>query len=67
MLTESKTIDQVLIDQNNIVHLRETTVVFRDGEEIARTYHRTTLTEGSAIGNLPANVQAICQAAWYAH
>ena len=64
MLTETKQVDQVMIDQNKIVHIRESIIVFRDGVEIARTYHRTTLAPGSDTSAWPENVQAICQAAW---
>ncbi len=64
MLKESQQVDQVMVDQNKIVHIRESIIALRDDVEIARTYHRTTLTQGQDVSAWPENVQAICQAAW---
>jgi hypothetical protein len=35
-----------------------------DGNTIAKTYHRTSLTPGQDLTGQPTNVQAIAQAAW---
>jgi hypothetical protein len=35
-----------------------------DGNTIAKTYHRTSLTPGQDLTGQPANVQAIATAAW---
>jgi hypothetical protein len=43
---------------------REATRVLRDGEQIAQTYHRTSLTPGQDLTGQPINVVAICNAAW---
>lgn len=64
MLTETKQVDQLMVDQNKIVHIRESIIVFRDDVEIARTYHRMTLTPGSDVSSMQDSVQAICRAAW---
>jgi len=32
--------------------------------QLSQTYHRTSLTPGQDITDQPANVQAICNAAW---
>jgi hypothetical protein len=36
----------------------------KDGEEIAKKYHRTSLTPGQNLTGQPAQVVAICNAAW---
>lgn len=64
MLTEQKTIDRVEVVENGIVQVREVNRVLKDGAEIARNFHRWTLTPGQDVSDQAANVQAICQAAW---
>jgi hypothetical protein len=63
-LTETKVIDQVTVCENGIVLYREATRILKDGEQIAQTYHRTSLTPGQDLTGQPANVIAIAQAAW---
>jgi len=63
-LTETKVIDQITVTENGIVLYREATKVLRDGEEIAKTYHRSSLTPGQDLTGVPANVAAICNVAW---
>jgi len=62
--TETKTIDQITVTENGIVLYREATRILKDGEQIAQTYHRTSLTPGQDLTGQPANVVAICNAAW---
>jgi hypothetical protein len=63
-LTETKEIDRVEVVSNGIIQVREATRIIKDGAEIAKTYHRWTLTPGQDVSDQPANVQSICQAAW---
>lgn len=63
-LTETTTVDQITVTENGTVLYREATRVLRDGAEIAKTYHRTSLTPGQDLTGQPANVVAIAQAAW---
>ena len=63
-LTETKVIDQITVVENGTVLYRETTRILKDGDEIAKTYHRTSLTPGQDLTGQPANVVAICNAAW---
>jgi hypothetical protein len=65
-LTETKAIDKIEVLENGVLQVREATRIMRDGEEIAKTYHRTSLTPGQNLTGQPANVQAIAQAAWTA-
>jgi hypothetical protein len=63
-LSEVKVIDKVEVVENGIVQVREATRILKDGEQIAQTYHRWTLSPGQDVSDQPANVQSICQAAW---
>jgi DNA-binding transcriptional LysR family regulator len=63
-LSETKVIDQITVTENGTVLYREATRVMRDGEQIAQTFHRTSLTPGQDLTGQPANVVAIAQAAW---
>ena len=62
--TETKVIDQITVTENGIVLYREATRIIKDGVEIAKTYHRSSLTPGQDLTGVPANVAAICQTAW---
>jgi hypothetical protein len=62
--TETKTVDQITVTENGIVLYREATTVLKDGDQIAKTYHRSSLTPGQDLTGQPANVVAICNAAW---
>jgi len=63
-LTETKTIDQITVTENGIVLYREATRILKDGEQIAQTYHRSSLTPGQDLTGIPSNVVAICNTAW---
>jgi len=62
--TETKTVDQITVSENGIVLYREATRILKDGDEIAKTYHRSSLTPGQDLTGQPANVTAICNVAW---
>jgi hypothetical protein len=63
-LSEVKVIDSITVTENGTVLYREATRIFKDDVEIAKTYHRTGLTPGQDLTGQPANVVAICNAAW---
>lgn len=64
MLTKQVKIDQITVTENGIVLFREATSILEDGVELSKTYHRSSLTPGQDLAGVPANVQAICNAAW---
>jgi hypothetical protein len=64
--TETKVIDQITVTENGIVLYREATRILKDGDQIAQTYHRTSLTPGQDLTGQPANVVAICNLTWTA-
>lgn len=63
-LTETKVIDQITVTENGTVLYREATRILKDGEQIAQTFHRTSLTPGQDLTNQPVNVIAIANTAW---
>ena len=65
-LTKTTNIDQITVTENGIVLYREATRIIEDGNEISKTYHRTSLTPAQDLTGIPANVAAICNVAWTA-
>jgi hypothetical protein len=65
-LTKTTTIDQITVTENGIVLYREATRIMEDGNQISQTYHRSSLTPAQDLTGVPANVVAICNAAWTA-
>ena len=63
-LTKTTTVDQITVTENGTVLYREATRIMENGNEISKTYHRTSLTPGQDLTGQPANVVAICNAAW---
>jgi hypothetical protein len=63
-LTEKIEIDRVEVVANGIVQVRQATTVYKDGGELAKTFHRWVLTPGQDVSDQADNVKAICQAAW---
>ena len=74
-LTESIEYDKIeVVGLYKAVQVRKATVIKKDGEELTRSYHRYVLQAGTldASDNLvdtdlsaePAEVSAICNAAW---
>lgn len=65
-ITKSTTVDQITVTENGIVFYREATRIMEDGNELSKTYHRTSLTPGQDLTGIPANVVAHCNVAWTA-
>ena len=63
-LTKTTSVDQITVIENGSVFYREATRIMEDGNQISQTYHRTSLTPGQDLTGQPANVTAICNAAW---
>ena len=63
-LTETKVIDQITVTENGTVLYREATRILKDGEQIAQTYHRSSLAPASDLAGVPENVVAIANVAW---
>ena len=65
-ITKTTTVDQITVTENGIVLYREATRIMEDGNEISKTYHRSSLAPASDLTGVPANVVAICNVAWTA-
>ena len=63
-ITKTINIDQITITENGVVLYREATHIMEDGNELSKTYHRSSLTPGQDLTGIPANVVAICNVAW---
>ena len=63
-LTKEVAVDQITVCENGIVLVRETTAIKEDGVESSKKYHRTSFAPADDVSSQPANVQAICAAAW---
>ena len=65
-LTKTTNIDQITVTENGTVLYREATRIMEDGNELSKTFHRSSLLPGQDLTGIPANVAAICNAAWTA-
>jgi hypothetical protein len=63
-LTKETVVDQIVVQENGIVLYREATRIMEDGVQLSQTYHRSSLTPAQDLTGVPANVVAICNAAW---
>ena len=74
-LAESIEYDKIeVVGQYKHVQVRKATVITKDGTELTRSFHRYTLTPGTLddkddlvdtdLSGEPAEVSAICNAAW---
>ena len=63
-ITKEKVIDQITVTENGTVLYREATRIMEDGNELSKTFHRSSLIPGQDLTGIPANVVAICNVAW---
>ena len=63
-LTKEVAVDQITVTENGIVLVREVTRIMEDGVEISKQYHRTSFAPAGDVSGQPANLPAICVAAW---
>lgn len=63
-LTKETVVDQITVTESGIVLYREATRIMEDGNQISQTYHRSSLSPTQDLTGVPANVVAICNAAW---
>ena len=65
-LTKTTSIDQITVTENGIVLYREATRIMENGNEISKTYHRSSLIPAQDLTGVPTNVVAICNTVWTA-
>jgi uncharacterized protein (DUF169 family) len=64
MLTKTTNVDQITVTENGAVLYREATRIMEDGNELSKTFHRTSLAPASDLTGVPDSVVAICNVAW---
>jgi hypothetical protein len=63
-LTENISIDQIEIVGGWNIQVRQATVITKNGEQVARSFHRWVLTPDMDISGQEQKVQDIANAAW---
>jgi hypothetical protein len=63
-LTEHTEIDRIEVVDSWNIQVRQATVIEKDGEQVARTFHRWVLTPDMDISGQEQKVQDICNVAW---
>mgnify|MGYP001262416005 CR=1 FL=1 len=64
-LTKETQIGRIeVVGEYKIVQVRTDTVVFEDGNELSRKYHRHSLTPDADISSETSEVQGVCNAVW---
>lgn len=63
-LLKEVVIDKIEVVENGTVQVRQATRIVEDGVQLSQSYHRWSLQPGQDVSDQPANVQAICAAAW---
>lgn len=64
MINKEVLIDKIEVIENGGVLIREVTRIVEDGNEISRSYHRSSLAPGADVSNQDPRVQAVCNAVW---
>jgi len=64
MINKEVVIDKIEVIENGGVLIREVTRIVEDGNEISRSYHRSSLAPGADVSDQDPRVQAICNAVW---
>ena len=62
--TEKNIIDKIEVLDNGTIQIRQANIIERDGIEIAKTYHRWTLTPGQELSGQEQRVIDIANVVW---
>jgi hypothetical protein len=63
-LTETVNIDRIEVANDWNIQVRQATVITKNGEQVARSFHRWVLTPDMDISGQEQKVQDIANAAW---
>lgn len=66
MLTEETKVDRLEILGDGQIQVRKATIIYRDGKEISRSYHRCVLDPGAQVNPVieDARLDAVKAAVW---
>ena len=63
-LTETTKVDQIEVLESGVIQIRTATIIERDGQELTRTFFRTSKAPGDDVSDQDPKVQAIANAIW---
>ena len=63
-LSQNSEISKIEVLANGVIQVQRADIVCRDGDEIARTYHRHVLVPGDSLNGVDARVAAVAAAVW---
>ena len=63
-LTEQSVIDSINIREDGQMEIRRADKIFKNGVEVAKTYHRHVLVPGDKLTGQNARVSAVAKAVW---
>lgn len=63
-ITKETVVDQITVTDVGNIFYREVTRIMEDGNELTKTYHRTSLYPGQDLTGQPANVASIANMTW---
>jgi hypothetical protein len=63
-IIKQESVDQITVTEKGVVLYRVATRLIEDGKQLSETFHRSSLTPGQDVSQLPANVRAICELVW---
>lgn len=64
MITKNIKIDQITIGEDKTIFVRQVTTILDDGNQISKTFHRTTLVPGSDLAEQDQSVIDIANLVW---
>mgnify|MGYP001028094976 CR=1 FL=1 len=63
-LTEKNIVDLVELVETNHIQVRTANIIEKDGQVVAKSFHRHTLAPGDDVSSQDPKVQAIANAVW---
>ena len=63
-LTQTSTVDEITITSNGVILYRNNNLVMDGEKQVAQGYERNSITPGTDLTNIPANVVAVANIVW---
>ena len=63
-LTEKQIVDRVELVETNHIQVRTANIIEKDGQVVAKSFHRHVLAPGDDVSGEDPKVQAIANAVW---
>lgn len=65
-LTEKNIVDKIELVETNHIQVRTANIIEKDGQVVAKSFHRHVLSPGDDVSGQDPKVQAIANAVWTA-